>query len=236
MSKFGDLLGNSKSERQETLDPLSKEQADRLNNLHDRVQDKSILKKDAFANLKKTVASTPLPATVGEGVDPPGQKTPSPNSFAGIFDLSRAKEKKTVDLDPSLDQPETGVVDSLQELTTPSFSEAESAKEFQSPDQPDVYTDIHVKDLQDALSILKNSIGNKELITDALKNIMLHLSQHTFLAKILLPEDCQLMTRSLRESYGVVIAKKQTKKTKKTASAAEVDEVMEGLADLDIRI
>lgn len=228
MSKFGDLLGKKK----EQLDPISKEQAEEFNRLHDSIQNKTP-KENAFANLKKTVAEVSPPATAGEGELPPGVSTPSPTPFK--FNLGTKKTIASAS-PPDEVQSETGAVDSMQEMTAPNFSETEAAKDFQSADQPEDYTDKHVEELKQALEILTNSIDNKELVADALKNIMINVKRHVFLQDILLPEDCQLMVRSLRESYGVTIAKKQTKKKKKDTNAADVDEVLDQLADLDMVI
>lgn len=220
MSKFGDLLGKPKdSEGHVSNTPAGKQI---LNHQ---------VKKNAFANLKKTVADQSSAATGGEDTDSPG---PQPEvSSPKLFKLNLGKNSVASD-PPSVQQP--GATDSMQETVAPTFSEKDAAKEYQSADQPDQYTDVYVAELKQALDILKNSIDNKELVADALKNIMTNLKQHSFLSDILLPEDCQLMVAGLRESYGVTIAKKQTKKTKRDATAQDVDAVLDQLSDVDIQI
>ncbi len=207
-----------------------------------------ILKKDAFANLKKTVADVSSAATVGEGatsVDLPAQPAPSPKPSGFIFDLSgkkktpSAKERKDALLLPRLPdavEAHPGAVDSMMEATAPSFSETDAAKEFQSADQPDKFNAAHVEALKTSISVLYNSIDNKELVTNALSHIMSHLKKHPFLVDIMLPEDCQMMVRGLQASYGVTIAKKQTKRTKRDATKQDVDAVLDQIADLDIQI
>ena len=220
MSKFGDLL-NKKQDAEGHI-----EQATGII--------RPTPKQSAFANLKKTVAGQPPAATVGGGTAHVSGSRPEvspPKPFK--FNLGKSPEVAPV---PPLMQSQTGAVDSMQETTAPIFNEKAAAKDFQSSDQPDQYTDKHVEELKQALDILKNSIDNKELVADALKNIMTNLKRHTFLNDILLPEDCQLMVASLRESYGVTIAKKQTKKTKRDATTQDVDAVLDQLADVDIQI
>lgn len=232
MSKFGDLL--RKSEKKPQHEITVAEMPDQSHTIQ-----QNTLKKNAFANLKKTVATVSPVATAGEGGLPPEVLTPSPTSFKFNLEKQKTKISDTAVVaspPPCKPQSKTGVVDPMQETTAPSFSETEAAKDFQSADQPDTYNDKHVEEFKQALDILKNSIDNKELIADALKHIMVNLKRHVFLQDILLPEDCQLMVRGLRESYGVTIAKKQTKRTKKETNSQDVDAVLDQLADLDMQI
>jgi len=226
MSKFGDLLGKVQDAEGhiEQVTGIVRPSA----------------KQNAFANLKKTVAGQPSAATAGEDASPSGPQpeVSSPKSFK--FNLNKttlqSESGGNVPLIPPSAQSGTGAVDSMQETTAPDFSEKEAAKDFQSADQPDQYTDIHVAEFKQALDILKRSIGHKELVADALKNIMVSLKKHSFLSDILLPEDCQLMVAGLRESYGVTIAKKQTKKKKRESNEQDVDAVLDQLADVDLQI
>ena len=209
-----------------------------------------ILKKDAFANLKKTVADVSSAATVGEGAStldhPPGPEAPSPKPSGFTFDLSGKKKSPSVKerkdalllpgVVPSGTEAHLGAVDSMMEATAPSFSETDAAKEFQSADQPDKFNAAHVEALKTSISVLYNSIDNKELVTNALSHIMSHLKKHPFLVDIMLPEDCQMMVRGLQASYGVTIAKKQTKRKKRDAGRQDVDAVLDQIADLDIKI
>ncbi len=230
MSEFSKLLGKNKE-----VNPLA------------------VTKNIAFANLKKTVADVSSAATVGEGAStldhPPGPEAPSPKPSGFTFDLSGKKKSPSVkerkdalllpDVVPDGVEAHPGAVDphsSLSESTAPSFSETDAAKEFQSADQPDKFNDTHVEALKTSISVLYNSIDNKELVTNALSHIMSHLKKHPFLVDIMLPEDCQMMVRGLQASYGVTIAKKQTKKKKRDAGRQDVDEVLDQIADLDISI
>ncbi len=213
MSSFSDLLGK----KEETLKV-----------------DNATPKQNAFANLKNTVAGRSPTVTGGEGTVAAAPKVSSPKPFK--FNLGVQSPKSVVASAKSPAEQSAGAADSMQETAAPSFSEEDAAKDFQSVDQPDQYTDVHVAELKQALDILKNSIGNKELVADALSHIMRGLKKHTFLSDILLPEDCQLMVAGLRESYGVTIAKKQSKSKKRTANIQDVDEVLDQLSDIDIQI
>ncbi len=219
MSKFGDLLSKDKV------------------NLEGTTTGRVSLKQNAFANLKNTVAGRSPTVTEGEGTVAVSGSTPevsSPKPFK--FNLGVQNPKSVVAPAKSPAEQPAGAADSMQETAAPSFSEKDAAKDFQSEDQPDQYTDVHVAELKQALDVLKNSISNKELVADALSHIMRGLKKYTFLSDILLKEDCQLMVAGLRESYGVTIAKKQSKSKKRTANIQDVDEVLDQLSDIDIQI
>jgi len=232
MSKFGDLLGK-KEETLKERQQMAAGHIEQVIGVRPKIET-ATPKQNAFANLKKTVAGESSAATVGEDAALTGPPTPEVSS-SEPFKFNLGKSPNAQDLPPV--QPQTGAVDSMQETAAPSFSEKDAAKDFQSADQPDEYTDTHVAELKQALDILKGSMGgNKELVADALKNILISLKRHTFLSDILLPEDCGLMVAGLRESYGVTIAKKQTKQKKRDATAQDVDAVLDQLIDIDIQI
>lgn len=228
MSSFSDLLRKDSAAEQEAVEAR---------------------KTDPFTSLGKAVAKASAPvdaATASEGVSasPPGSaKTPSVSfSFLGS-----GKEKTSSDVT----EPEnsgnsvsaslatedvTSPDDTMQGISGEIFSETKAAKEFQSEDQPEEYSQEIVDNLKQSLGILVDSIDNKELIADALKKIMLDLKRHRFLVGILHPEDCQLMVRAIRESYGVTLAKKQTRSTKRATTSKEVEDALDVLADVEINI
>jgi len=227
MSKFGDLLNNNSEEK------------------HIEAQER---KANPFASLGKAVAnasSPPADATAAEEiVDSPPDDTVSsaPFSFLG-------KEKKEPSLDISTrSKPSDAASASLtssdatppdepmQGISGGDFSESKSAKEFQAPDQPDGYNEEIVVKLKDSLDVLINSIDNKELVGDALKQIMLNLKRYPFLIDVMHPEDCNLMVRAVRESYGVTLAKKQTRSTKRATTSKEVEDVLDILGDVEISL
>ena len=105
-------------------------------------------------------------------------------------------------------------------------AEVKAANEFVSPDQPDGYSQEAVNKLNNALETLVNSMEHKEMISEALKNIMIVTREHPALVDNMSPEDKGLMVAGLRKSYGVVITKKSARSEKVAKNAAEVDEVM----------
>ncbi len=206
MSKFSDLLKNDNEEKQKAVEAV---------------------KANPFAMLGKAVATTRV-ATAAEGekeADPPSRKSPSALAKASVDGSSPSHTDAT---SPDTSDVMSGV--------SGDFSESRSAMEFQAEDQPEGYKKETVNDLKDSLEILVNSMDNKELVADALKKIMLDLKRYPFLVNILHPADCNLMVRAVRESYGVTLAKKQTRSTKRAATSKEVEDTLELLGDLEIKL
>lgn len=202
--------------------------------------EKAETKSNPFAALRKSVvaASTPLSKSTTDaeevdGIPPVSEKTSSaPFSLQG-----QKKETATASLSVNgKTPPDTTEQNIMQGVSGDSFSEAKSSKEFQSEDQPDAFDQELVDKLKESLDILVNSMDNKELIGDALKQIMLSTKKHPFLADIMHPEDCQMMVRGLQESYGVTLAKKQVRGQKRAASSKDVEDIVDMLADVDISI
>ncbi len=208
MSKFGDLLKNGNEEKQEEVEAK---------------------KANPFGMLKKAVARTPVPSTATAAAevksDSPSRQTSAAPAQASVGDSSPSRTDAT---SPDTSDVMLGV--------SGDFSESRSAREFQAEDQPDGYEEEHVNALKDSLDILVNSMDNKELVADALKKIMLDLKRYPFLVNILHPEDCNLMVRAVRESYGTTLAKKQVRQGKRQATSKEVDDVMDMLGDMEISI
>ena len=181
---------------------------------------------NVFKNLKKRVTgvASPLRPSV-EGEVPAKEQTTSPST-----------PSKTKGFKLALPAKPTGV-DSIENKSTPEFSEEVASKEFQTPDQPDSFDENEVTALKEKLEILVENMSNKELVQGALKTILLHLERHSFLYDILKPEDCGLMVRALRASYGVTVTVKRQKKEKKGRTQKDVKDVMDELSELgDITI
>lgn len=204
-------------------------------------------KANPFAALGKAVASVRPPVdnatAAGEVVSKTGQKpATSPATFS--LNLGRKKEPSLEVAEVSQQSANASLAakdatppdDTMQGIAGDSFSETKSAMQFQSADQPEGYNQEIVDDLKTSLDILVNSIDNKELVGDALKKIMLDLKRHKFLVSIMHPEDCQLMVRAVRVSYGVTLAKKQQRVSKRAATSKEVDDVIDMLGDMDMSI
>ena len=109
-------------------------------------------------------------------------------------------------------------------------------KKFTFDGQTEKYNQEHVTHLEDCLRILQDNIDNKEMVSEAMKNIMIHLQEHPELVDIMLPESEGLMVKALRRSYGTTIQKKKTRSSKRAQSAKEIDDMMGELAGFELDI
>lgn len=134
-------------------------------------------------------------------------------------------------------EPATPQVPDVTEGVSGSVSfekmDLEKAKEFQHADQPEKFKEETIKKLKENLKKLEDNIGDKEFVTDAISFIMKSLRQHDFLKDIMKPQDIGLMVRGLRESYGVVIKKKETRAKKVTEKQQKESELLDKLSELD---
>ncbi len=182
---------------------------------------------NVFKNLRKRVTDVAPPSrpSVGGEVIPAKEAATSPPTSFKSKAFKLTLPKKTPGVDPT------------EHKSTPDFSEDAASKEFQSPDQPDDFDENEVTTLKEKLDILVENMSNKELVQSALKTILLQLERHTFLYDILKPEDCGLMVRALRASYGVTVTVKRQKKEKRGQTQKDVKDVMDELSELgDITI
>jgi len=109
-----------------------------------------------------------------------------------------------------------------------------SADEYNFDDQPEKYTRAQVQNLHNALQLIETHIGDKEIIGDAVKNVLQLLQETPELCEILRPENGGLMVRALRESYGVVIQKKSERKGKRAVKQAVTDDFLANLTEFDL--
>ena len=180
---------------------------------------------NVFKNLKKRITDVPPSHPSVEGGVPAKEQTTPPSTSSKPKGFKLILPKKT------------SGADSIENKSAPDFSEETASKEFQSPDQPDGFDENEVTALKEKLEILVDNMSNKELVQGALKTILLHLERHSFLYDILKPEDCGLMVRALRASYGVTVTVKRQKKEKKGRTQKDVKDVMDELSELgDITI
>lgn len=107
-------------------------------------------------------------------------------------------------------------------------------KEFSHESQPDSLTPEQVADFRESITVLENNLDHKELVGNAISNILNKLKENPNFRELLLPEDCGTMVKALRESYGVAVTKKTARVKTKSASAKEVDDIVDSLGDLDI--
>ena len=149
------------------------------------------------------------------------------NPFAALAQKVATNSKPVEELNP---EPDSTLI------TNPIEIEKKSAEEFHSDDQPDNFNEQITTELKNSVEILKESFENRELVSEALKNIMLLLRKHDFLKDMLLPEDCGAMVKALRLSYGKVITIKNTRTAKAAKIKKDVADVMADLDGLDIKI
>jgi hypothetical protein len=111
-------------------------------------------------------------------------------------------------------------------------------KTFTFPGQIEEYPQETIDEILRAVNVLENSLTHKELIGDAIKQLVGKLQENPNLRDILAPECFGLMVRGLRENYGRVIATKQVKQQKVTERAKDANEMKEILADFsfDLRM
>ena len=109
-----------------------------------------------------------------------------------------------------------------------------SAEEFTHESQPEAYSDKHVRALKDALENLAGAFQFPEQIPDAIRLVGNQIREHPALCKIMAPEDWGLMVRGMRESYAVVIQKKDDRRGKKAEKAADEAEADKILAELGL--
>lgn len=165
-----------------------------------------------FANLKTKIAK------------PPAQNIPKPT------ELPVSKPEQVVIIShsgpgiPSLTE---------HEITKP---EDKLAREFSYDSQSEGMDAEAMESLGTALNMLQDNIEDKDIVSEAVKNVLNLLNHHDFLKKILKPEDCGLMVRGLRNSYGTTIAKKEARGTKAKATDAAVQGVLDNLGDLQVEL
>ena len=112
----------------------------------------------------------------------------------------------------------------------------DAPKEFSHESQPDELTPKEVAEFREAIEVLENNLDHRELVGNAITNILKKLPEKEQYREILLPEDCGTMVKALRESYGVAITIKSTKSKTKGKKQAEVDNIVKGLGDMEINI
>ena len=154
----------------------------------------------------------------------------SVNPFAALAEtVKQTAPQPTTQTEHALVKAADTVIEELQQAPI-----AISAAEFNSPDQSDEVNPEVILELQQCMAILASSFGQKELVSNAIRAVLIHVKKYPFLKDILLPEDCQLMVRALRESYGVAIVSKTTRAKKTSANQKDVTDAEDMLADLGL--
>ena len=165
----------------------------------------------------------------------------SNNSGGNVLQkLLDAKRAEASPLAKALESSESVIIEQNSSPDTPHevaiYKETKKsfADEFNFDGQPDKYDAEQVAKLAASLELIQDNLNDKDMIGQAVKNILSDLKQYPELTAILRPEHCGLMVKGLKQSYGTVIAKKSERKSKKQASSEEVNKILENMGGIDL--
>ena len=114
------------------------------------------------------------------------------------------------------------LIDAAQSLTLPTDS-------FNHPTQPSSFAMDQMVAIKNSIKVLADNIEDKNIVSDAIRNVLLTMMQNPETAELIEDGDIQMMTRGLRASYGQVLTVKQTRKKTTTAKSQRIDETLEKL-------
>jgi len=109
------------------------------------------------------------------------------------------------------------------------------AKELISPpiiEMADGFSEETITELNSQFQMLFNCLGDREIIGEALKNVLSHIKEHPEYRNILEAEHFGTMVQAMRETYGIAVEVKEKKATKKGKSAEIEEAISAGLGDL----
>lgn len=112
--------------------------------------------------------------------------------------------------------------------STPATGAPISAEQFQYKTQPDLMGKDDAEQFKVNLNMLRESFMHKDLIAPVIRRILVDLDSHPEFEEFLAPEDCGLMVRMLRQSYGIMVQVAQGKKRNKKPEK----ELSVGIGDL----
>lgn len=144
-------------------------------------------------------------------------ETGSPLDFGAALSgaLAKAKEKK--------EQTYSGVKTIVAKAKI-------TADDFNYPMQPDKYSPEEVEKVKESFRILEDTLTNKEMVGQSVRNVLSLTRQNRALASSLLaPEDIRLVTAGLMQSYSVAIKVKRERATKKQENQEQVNKTVAGL-------
>jgi len=108
-------------------------------------------------------------------------------------------------------------------------------KELISPpviEMADGFSEKAIVELNDQFQMLFSCLGDRQVIGDALKNLLAHIKEHPEYRNILAPEHFGTMVQAMRETYGIAIDIKEKKIAKKGKNAEIEEAISAGLGDL----
>lgn len=197
-----------------------------------QVPDTQIVKPALSFGVKSVVQKTPTapaPVTVSPGETPPVQASPAV-AFAQQANAATPVAPQAavpVNPQPTPPVPETpaapaSLIDVSQSLTLPTDS-------FNHPSQPSNFALDQMTAIKNSIAVLAANIEDKNIVSDAIRNVLLTMMQNPETAELIEAGDIQMMTRGLRASHGAVLAVKQTRKKTTTAKAQRIDDTLEKL-------
>lgn len=131
---------------------------------------------------------------------------------------------------PSAISGDLGMLDNLP--TTLTYKEQlaelpdldELAKEFNNPEQPELFDDAALAAVHKACLQLESAIDNADNVREQLTFIMTELRKYPDTAAKIYDSDTATMVKALRHSYNVVAFAKEATKKKKEESKSKVKE------------
>lgn len=197
-----------------------------------QVPDGQVTKPALSFGIKPVVQKTPTaPAVIAvtPGETPAVQASPAV-AFAQQANTAppvQAQASVPVNLQPTPPVPEipaapTSLIDASQSLTLPTDS-------FNHPSQPSSFALDQMTAIKNSIAVLSANIEDKNIVSDAIRNVLLTMMQNPETAELIEAGDIQMMTRGLRASHGAVLTVKQTRKRTTTAKSQRIDETLEKL-------
>lgn len=172
----------------------------------DKLKNKLAEKKGGGFKLNVKKPSTPVAAT------PPSPK-----------ETTAPKPTSAVAVPPSPEEP----------IEVGSAAATVTADDFVHPEQPEKFEEQQVIAFKKALQLMRESLEHPETVIQMMRKVLTMIEEEKNLVEFLLPTDGQLMTRTLRASYGIEIAKKDKRSANKEAKAKEVNEVVDLLDGIE---
>lgn len=186
---------------------------------------KPVVKDGPRGRLRLGETKDTSPATVDDEIANllGGKKEPAGNEIA-FPALENPAENSNAQLEALLGQP--------IHVTTEINGELEAPAEFAHAAQVEKFDSSSVETLRASLEVLQNNINDKEIVGDAVYNLMINLQKDEKFRDQLSDADLGLMVAGMRAAYGVTVQRKQNNKKKRTSAstqAAEVASMLDGL-------
>lgn len=101
------------------------------------------------------------------------------------------------------------------------------------PTQPEQFNDEQVANFKALFKTLEQSMGNADVVGQALRKIMVDLSQNPHYKEFMAPEDAGLMVRACRVSYGkAVTTRKANSRGRKAKTSIDLPDLGTDLGDI----